>query len=163
MNKLQPTTNPIVIRSYSKVLYSLSKSKKATGNYETKMSLILPFATTQSFTTIVTAMSRIAPFSQQFGYIVEMLYYKRKTQFNPREIVSINYSLSNNGRKCDKDIIDYLDSYNTVETITMLRCYDKSQQMTKDILRKALIKLQSIQREFNALDISDIICIYLKH
>jgi hypothetical protein len=46
------------------VLYSLSKSKKARGNYETKMSLLLPFATTQSFTTVVTAMSRIAPFSQ---------------------------------------------------------------------------------------------------
>jgi hypothetical protein len=59
-----PTTDPVQIRSYSKVLYSLSKSKKARGNYETKMSLLLPFATTQSFTTVVTAMSRIAPFSQ---------------------------------------------------------------------------------------------------
>lgn len=131
MNRIEPTTDPVQIRSYSKVLYSLSKSKKATGNYETKISLVLPFASPQSFTAMVTAMSRIAPYSQEFGYIVEMLYYKRKSEFNAREVVSINYSLSNNGRLCDKNIIDYIDSFNAVETITMLRCYDKSEQMTK--------------------------------
>jgi hypothetical protein len=84
MSRIVPTTDPTIIRSYSKILYSLSKSKKATGNYETKISLVLPFATPQSFATMVTAMSRIAPFSQEYGYIVEMLYYKRRAEFNPR-------------------------------------------------------------------------------
>jgi hypothetical protein len=55
-----------------------------------------------------------------------MLYYKRKAEFNPREIIAINYSLANNGRACDRAIIDCLDSLNAVETITMLRSYDKS-------------------------------------
>jgi hypothetical protein len=112
---------------------------------------------------MITAMSRIAPFSQEFGYIVEMLYYKRKAEFNPREVVAINYSLANNGRKCDKDIIEYIDSFNAVETITMLRCYDKSEQMTEQILKKGLVKLQAIQGELNVLDLSDIIYIYLKY
>lgn len=123
---MTPTSDPLVIRSYSKILYSLSKSKKTTGNYETKVSLVLPFATPQSFTTLVTALSRVAPYSQEFGYIVEMLYYKRKAEFNARELVAINYSLANNGRKCDNALIDHIDSFNAVETVTMLRSYDKS-------------------------------------
>jgi len=61
---MTPTTNPVTIRSYSKVIYSLSKAKKATANYETKISIILPFATPQSFTAMVSSASRIAPFSQ---------------------------------------------------------------------------------------------------
>jgi hypothetical protein len=109
-----PTTNPVTIRSYSKILYSLSKAKKATANYETKISLILPFATPQSFTTLVTACSRIAPYSQEFGYIVEKLYYKRMEELKPREKVSINYSLANNGRKVDGNLIDYLDNFNCI-------------------------------------------------
>jgi hypothetical protein len=92
-----------------------------------------------------------------------MLYYKRKSELNPREIIAVNYSLANNGRQCDKAIIEHLDSYNAVETITMLRCYDKGDQMTKEILGKTLKKLLAIRNEFNVLDISDIICIYLKH
>jgi hypothetical protein len=35
--------------------------------------------------------------------------------------------------------------------------------MTKEILGRTLAKLMAIQGEFNALDISDIICIYLKY
>jgi hypothetical protein len=61
------------------VLFALSKSKKATINYETKVALILPFATPQSFTEMTTALSRIAPYSQEFGYILEKLYYQRKS------------------------------------------------------------------------------------
>lgn len=92
-----------------------------------------------------------------------MLYYKRKAEFNPREIIAINYSLVNNGRNCDTSIINYIDSYNAVETITMLRCFDKSNQMTAQILKTSFLKLRAIKGEFNVLDLSDIIYIYLKY
>lgn len=104
----------MVIRSYAKIVYALSKSKQASGNYETQMSLLLPFASHQSFTTIVTALSRIAPYSTEFAYIVEKLYYKRRGEFNPREQVSINYSLANNGRPCDVELIKNIDDLNCV-------------------------------------------------
>lgn len=35
--------------------------------------------------------------------------------------------------------------------------------MTKEVLEKTLKKLLALKNEFNALDISDIIAIYLKH
>lgn len=45
----------------------------------------------------------------------------------------------------------------------MLRCYDLSNSMTPQILSKALKKLKAIKNEFNVLDISDLINLYLKH
>lgn len=59
--------------------------------------------------------------------------------------MSVNYSLSHNGRSCDIDLIDHIDSFNCVETITMLRCYDLSDQMTDKILVKVLKKLKAIK------------------
>ena len=114
MERLKPSTDPGVIRSQAKVIYALSKSKQATGNYETAVSLVLPFASRQSFTTLVTALSRIAPWSTEFAHVVEKLYYKRRQEFNPREMVSINYSLSHNGRPCDPHLSKRLASLNCV-------------------------------------------------
>jgi hypothetical protein len=63
IERFAPTTDPIIIRSHAKLIYSLSKSKLSTGNYETQVSLVLPFSSPQSFTTMVTALSRMAPWS----------------------------------------------------------------------------------------------------
>ena len=96
------------------------------------------------------------------GYLVEKLYYQRKNELNARERVSVNYSLTNNGRKCDEGLIECLDSCNVVETITMLRCYDTSDTMTGDILKKAFLKLRATWKEFNVLDSAEFIAIYMK-
>ena len=124
---------------------------------------MLPFASPQSFTTMVTALSRIAPWSTEFAYIVERLYYKRKAEFRSRELVSINYSLSHNGRPCDVNLISCLDSLNCVETITLLRCYDQSNSLTPSLLTSIFKKLLRLRDEFNVLDLSDFLHIFLKH
>jgi hypothetical protein len=97
-----PTTDEKVIRSYAKIIYCLSKVKRASVNYETQISIMLPFASPKSLTTIVTSLSRMGPFSQEFAYIIEKMYYKRKNELNAREKVSINYSLAINCQKMDQ-------------------------------------------------------------
>jgi len=106
---------------------------------------VLPFATPQSFTSMVTAASRIAPLSEQFTHIVQKLYYKRKHEFNGRELVSINYSLANNARPCDPQLIEAIDTLNCVETITLLRCYDLSNLLNKDLLERILVRLKALR------------------
>jgi hypothetical protein len=80
LNRIEITTDPEKIRSYSKLVYSLSKSasKLSNLNYETKFGIMLPFASHQSFTMIVMSLSRMGPFSREFGYIVTKLYTKRR-------------------------------------------------------------------------------------
>jgi hypothetical protein len=78
-------------------------------------------------------------------------------------MVSINYSMSHNGRPCDEALIECIESLNCVETITMLRCYDQSDKVTSELLDKIFIKLLSVRSEFNVLDLSDFMRIYLKH
>ena len=94
---------------------------------------------------------------------MEKIYYQRRNELNARERVSVNYSLANNDRKCDTALIECIDSCNAVETITMLRCYDKSELMTPEVMKKGLVKLKSIWKEFNVLDVADFISIYLKN
>ena len=67
--------------------------------------MLLPYATHQSFTTIVTSLSRMGPLSHEFCHIVEVLYYKNYEEFNIREKVQINYVLCRNGQKVDKKLI----------------------------------------------------------
>jgi hypothetical protein len=45
----------------------------------------------------------------------------------------------------------------------MLRCYDLSNSVTKELLERVLVKLKALKDEFNVLDMSDFINIYLKH
>ena len=45
----------------------------------------------------------------------------------------------------------------------MLRCYDMSDAVTPALLTSAFKKLRSIRREFNIIDLSNIIRLYLKH
>ena len=45
----------------------------------------------------------------------------------------------------------------------MLRCYDLSNLLTKELLQKILVRLKALKDEFNVLDLSDFISIYLKH
>ena len=78
-------------------------------------------------------------------------------------MVSINYSLAHNGRSCDPNLIELVERLNCVETVTMLRCYDMSNLLTKDLLSEIFKKLQSVSSEFNVLDLSDILHIYSKH
>lgn len=79
LTRFEPTTDPVKIRSYAKVVYSLAKSKVHRDNsstlistavstnlqsLETKFALLLPSASHQSFSTIVTSLSRMGPLSQ---------------------------------------------------------------------------------------------------
>lgn len=45
----------------------------------------------------------------------------------------------------------------------MLRCYDMSDAVTPALLTSVFKKLRSIRREFNIIDLSNIIRLYLKH
>lgn len=45
----------------------------------------------------------------------------------------------------------------------MLRCYDLSDLLNKDLMEKILQRLKGLKDEFNVLDLSDFINIYLKH
>ncbi len=94
---------------------------------------------------------------------MERLYYQRKDQLNPRERVAVSYSLAHNGRTPDESLIGSLELLNCVETVTLLRSLDLGGKLTHEHLKLCLRKLKSVQREFNALDVADIIQIYLKH
>ena len=45
----------------------------------------------------------------------------------------------------------------------MLRSYDQCDKINDKILKKIFTKLRSVKDEFNVLDLSDFINIYLKH
>ncbi|CAM6002164.1 unnamed protein product [Sphagnum balticum] len=45
----------------------------------------------------------------------------------------------------------------------MLRCYDLSGEMSEGVLKQALKKIVAVEREMNALDLADVISIYLKY
>ena len=73
LERLSFTTDKKTIRSYSKIVYSMVKAKARSEeyspsvmnqSYETKFAVLLPFASHQSFTIIVTTMSRMGPLSQ---------------------------------------------------------------------------------------------------
>lgn len=113
LSRLNFTSDPTQIRSYSKIAYSLVKSKHRSAddfspivnqNYETKFAVLLPFASHQSFTVIVTSMSRMGPLSREFTHIIESLYYKRYEEFNVREKVQLNYVLTRNGHEVDQKL-----------------------------------------------------------
>lgn len=55
---LRPPYDQEKIRSLSKFLDGLGKSKRITKNYEIQMSELLPQSSVQSFTQIVVIMSR---------------------------------------------------------------------------------------------------------
>lgn len=127
LTRFEPTTNPVKIRSYAKVIYCLAKSKAHRDNsstlvstsistnlqsFETKFAILLSSATHQSFSMIVTSLSRMGPLSQQFCYIAERLYYSKYAEFNSRERVQINYALTRNGKNADSKLIDHIDSMN---------------------------------------------------
>lgn len=67
---LKPTTDHEEIRIFARFLYALGKSKKVTQNYETYMAFLLPYSTHQSFTQIVTSISRMGGTSVEFTHIV---------------------------------------------------------------------------------------------
>ena len=45
----------------------------------------------------------------------------------------------------------------------MLRCYDLSNAVNRQLLERVLTKLKALKGEFNVLDMSDFVSIYLKH
>jgi len=69
------------------------------------MALLLPFSSHQSFTQIVTAISRMGGMSEEFGHIVEKLYWKRREEFSPLEMNLISYVLAKNGKKIDAQLV----------------------------------------------------------
>lgn len=76
LERLEPTTNPKKIRSYSVILYHLSKIKTdlSISNIEVPFSVMLPFSSPQSFTSIVSSLSRLGCFNNQFSMIVRKNY-----------------------------------------------------------------------------------------
>ncbi len=56
-----------------------------------------------------------------------------------------------------------IDHFNAVETITMIRSYDKSQLVTPQILKTTMKKIRSVVAELNVLDLADLMYIYMKY
>lgn len=65
LERLETTTNPQKIRSYSVILYHLSKAKTTVSisNFEVPFSMMLAFSTPQSFASIISSLSRIGAFN----------------------------------------------------------------------------------------------------
>lgn len=61
---LVPPFDQEKIRSISKFLTALVKSKKTTRKYETLMAELLPLSSVQSFTQIVVSISRMGPMTE---------------------------------------------------------------------------------------------------
>lgn len=74
MSRLEPTTDPEKIRSYSMILYNLAKSKHFTANFETQFALMLPFASPKSLTAIAVAISRMGGLTPQFRFLLQKYY-----------------------------------------------------------------------------------------
>jgi hypothetical protein len=124
---------------------------------------MLPFASHQSFTMIVMSISRMGPFSREFGYIVAKLYSKRKAEFNIREKVQLNYVITRNGFEMDTSIFQEIDAMNLKEIALMLRTFDQSSKMEPSILSTAEKHILARKREMNILDLADFINIFLKY
>lgn len=94
------------------------------------MALLLPFSSNQSFTQIVTTISRMGGMSEEFSHIVEKLYWKRREDFSPLEMNLINYVLAKNGKKIDAQLIHIMEKFPLRSIVLMLRAYDMSDMMT---------------------------------
>jgi hypothetical protein len=141
----------------------MGKSKRATHNYETQMALLLPFSSHQSFTQIVTTISRMGGMSEEFSHIVEKLYWKRREELTPLETNLVNYVLAKNGKKIDAQLIEIIENFPLRSIVLMLRAYDMSGMMTSGVLKKCIPMIISRKQETNFLDFRGIFNIYCKH
>jgi hypothetical protein len=66
---------------------------------------MLPFASPQSFASIVSSLSRLGGFSNQFSMIVRKNYENKKHELGIREKIAINYSMTRNGDKMDESLL----------------------------------------------------------
>ena len=156
LSRLEPTTNPHKIRSYSVILYNISKTMPNInlGNLEATFSMLLPFASAMSFTSIVSSLSRMGAFNDQLTMVVRRMYEKSKDRLPIRERVTINYSLVKNGDVMDKELLNSIEAMNLKELVTMMRMADDSGLMTEEDLGRMAKHFGLRKREMNVLDLA---------
>ncbi len=84
--------------------------------------------------------------SEEFGHIVEKLYWKRKEEFSPLEMNIINYVLAKNGKKIDTQIIHIIEKFPLRSIVLMLRAYDMAGMATPEVLKKCIPMIVSRKR-----------------
>ena len=133
---LRPPYDQEKARSISQFLHGLAKSKRNSRNYSDEMIEVLPTTSIQSFTQIIVMILRMGIPSEKFMTAVEELYYKRKYEAGFTEICLINYSLAKCGRKIDTSIAEKIDEFNLREITYTMKAFDRSGNMTPELLKK---------------------------
>lgn len=117
----------------------------------------------QSFTQIVVMISRMGTMSEDFAHIVEKLYWKRREEFGPLEINLINYALAKNGRKIDTSLVEKVDTFTLRGIALMLKAFDRSENITPELLRKCVQLILLRKGETSFFDLKHLVNIYLKY
>lgn len=99
----------------------------------------------------------------QFRYLLNKHYEAKKEHMNVRERVSVCYAITKNDGEPDLSLIELLPAANMNELVTMMRCFEMKDLITKDMLDKFSHHYILRKKEINLVDLSESIRIFFRH